>query len=185
MAGLALPKFRWLLAGALAAGVWVVREDMKTPRPPERVGAANTQRTTQAKPKPPMPLTGKPTLHRTALNLPKAVARPPMRPQKIVTGSIEKPVKLRLAQTTTKMRLRAQAKATAPVVATLEAGRTVRELARSGKWRLVLVDGRKGWVHGDYLVPPRIEPRRPARPVSGSAIKHAKASMNAKQGKTQ
>ncbi len=34
---LALPKFRWLVIGAIAAGVWVVREDMKGPRPPERV----------------------------------------------------------------------------------------------------------------------------------------------------
>lgn len=181
MAGLALPKFRWLLAGALAAGVWVVREDMATPRPPERVGAVKTERTVQAKPKPPMPLTAKPALDRTALSLPKAVARPPVRPQKIVTGSIAKPPKLKFAEIKTKVRLRAQAKPDAAIVATLEAGKTVRELARSGTWRLVLVDGHKGWVHGDYLGPQPVSPNRPKVPVHGPATKQA----SAKQVKTQ
>ena len=41
---LALPKFRWLLTGAVAAGVWVVREDMKAPRPPERVPTGSSAR---------------------------------------------------------------------------------------------------------------------------------------------
>ena len=169
MAGLALPRFRWLLAGALAAGVWVVREDMKTPRPPERVPPAKSERVAQVRPPPPKALVGKPALDRTALNLPKAVARPPMRPQRIVTGSIAKPPKLKFLQIKAKVRLRAQAKPNAAIVAKLEAGKTVRELARSGTWRLVLVDGRKGWVHGDYLGPPPVSPNRPKLPVLSSA----------------
>ncbi len=127
-----------------------------------------------------MPLTGKPALHKTALNLPKVVDRPPVRPQKIVTGSIAKPPKLKFLQVKTKVRLRAQAKPNADIVATLEAGKTVRELARSGRWRLVLVDGHKGWVHGDYLGPPPVSPNRPTLSVLGSATKQASASTGAK-----
>jgi hypothetical protein len=179
MAGLALPKFRWLLAGALAAGVWVVREDIKAPRPPERVPPVRSASAAPAK------TSNRQVLDRTALNLPKAVGRPPMRPQNIVTGSIETPVKLRLVQTTTKVRVRAQAQATAPVVAMLEAGQTVRELARSGKWRLVMAQGRKGWVHADYLAPLGDSQRRPKLPVLGPATKQAKASANGKPARTQ
>ena len=32
-------------------------------------------------------------------------------------------------------------------------GQPVRELARYGKWRLVMVGNEKGWVHGDYIRP--------------------------------
>ena len=180
MAGLALPKFRWLLAGALAAGVWVVREDMNKPRPPERVPPARSERAVRAKPVP-----NKLVLDRTALDLPKTVDRPPLRPQQIVTGSIAKPPKLKFAQTNTKVRVRAQARPDANIVATLEAGQTVRELAHSGKWRLIMAEGRKGWVRADYLAPPKPSPGRPKLPVSGPAAKQAKASARAKPVKTE
>jgi hypothetical protein len=42
----------------------------------------------------------------------------------------------------------------------------MRELARSGEWRLVMGDGRKGWVRADYLAKPTFLPRRPKLPVA-------------------
>ncbi len=201
MAGLALPKLRWLVIGAVAVGIWVVREDMKTPRPPEKVQAqrsAEKPRPTQAvgdksarstkpaatalaeKPVPPKPLTGKTPTNKTlaaknpqpaanetvALVLPKTVDRPPSKPQKIVTGSISRPEKPGLVQTKARVRLRAQARPDAAVIATLEPGTTMRELARDGEWRLVMGDGRKGWVRGDYVEASSFLKRRPKLPVA-------------------
>jgi hypothetical protein len=204
---LALPKLRWLILGAIAAGVWVVYEDMKNPRPPERVSArierkaeakrppkrvtaparaekpAETKSTAKAleRPIPPKPVAGKPVPQKavgqkiapqktepqkTALILPKTVIRPPAKPQKIVTGSISRPDKPTFVQTRSKTNLRAQAKADAPVIATLEPRTVMRELARSGEWRLVMGDGRKGWVRNDHLTKPTFLTRRPKLPVA-------------------
>lgn len=191
MAGLALPKLRWLVIGAIAVGIWVVREDMKTPRPPEKVQAqrsAAKPRPTQPvgvksarsnkpaataaaeKPVPPKPLTGK-TPQRAAgetvaLVLPKTVDRPPSKPQKIVTGSISRPDKPVFIQTKARVRLRAQARPDAAVIATLEPGTMMRELVREGDWRLVMGDGRKGWVRSDYVEASSILKRRPKVPVA-------------------
>ena len=202
---LALPKFRWLVIGAIAAGVWVVREDMKGPRPPERVPPAKTERSAEAKPRPPKrvaaepdakppakavaerpvppkPVTRNPTPQKevvertgpqkTVLLLPKSVDRPPTRPQKIVTGSVTRPDKPTYVQTKAKVFMRAQARPDAPIVATLGPRTVLRELARSGHWRLVMGDGRKGWVRADYLAKPTFLPRRPKLPVA--EIKQAK-----------
>jgi hypothetical protein len=215
---LALPKFRWLVIGAIAAGVWVVREDMKGPRPPERIPPAKTERSTQTKPRPPKPLavsakTDKPAVAKsaaktaaerpvppkpitvkpvpqktviqkakpgnaapqeTALLLPKTIDRPPSKPQKIVTGSISRPDMPTFVQTKSKVFMRAQAKADAPIIATLRPRSVMRELARSGEWRLVMGDGRKGWVRADYLTKPTVPPRRPKLPVMD--VKQATAS---------
>ncbi len=211
---LALPKFRWLVIGAVAAGVWVMREEMKGPRPPERVPTW-IERSLEAKPKsqkpvaaaakadkppvakpaakaaierpvPPKPVTGKPAPQKalaektpkaapqkTALVLPKTVGRPPAKPQKIVTGSIARPDKPTFVQTKAKVFMRAQAKADAPIIATLGPRTVMRELARSGEWRLVMGDGRKGWVRADYLAKPTFLPRRPKLPVA--EVRQAKA----------
>jgi hypothetical protein len=194
---LALPKLRWLILGAIAAGVWVVYEDMKNPRPPERVSArierkaeakrppkrvtaparaekpAETKSTAKAleRPIPPKPVAEKiapqkTEPQKTALILPKTVIRPPAKPQKIVTGSISRPDKPTFVQTRSKTNLRAQAKADAPVIATLEPRTVMRELARSGEWRLVMGDGRKGWVRNDHLTKPTFLTRRPKLPVA-------------------
>ena len=210
---LALPKFRWLVIGAIAAGVWVVREDMKGPRPPERVPPAKTERSAEAKPRPPKrvaakpaaarpaaktaaerpvppnPVAGtpasqkaavektvsqKPATRKTALLLPKSVDRPPAKPQKIVTGSITRPDKPTFVQTRAKVFVRAQARPDAPIIATLGPRTVMRELARSGHWRLVMGDGRKGWVRADYLAKPTFLPRRPKLPVA--AIEQAKTA---------
>ena len=204
---LALPKFRWLVIGAIAAGVWVVREDMKGPRPPERVPPAKTERSAEAKPRPPKrvaakpdakpsakavgerpvppkPVTRNPTPQKavvertgpqkTVLLLPKSVDRPPAKPQKIVTGSVTRPDKPTFVQTKAKVFVRAQARPDAPIIATLGPRTVMRELARLGDWRLVMGDGRKGWVRADYLAKPTFLPRRPKLPVA--AIKQAKAA---------
>lgn len=205
---LALPKLRWLVIGAIAAGIWVVREDMNGPRPPERVQPAKTERSAEAKPQPPKrvsvkpeadkpsatvavdrpvppkPVAGNPAAQKavvertgsrkTTLLLPKSVDRPPAKPQKIVTGSITRPDKPTFVQTRAKVFVRAQAKPDAPIIATLGPRTVMRELARSGDWRLVMGDGRKGWVRADYLAKPSFLPRRPKLPVA--AIKQAKTA---------
>lgn len=214
---LALPKFRWLILGAIAAGAWVVHEDMNGPRPPGRVpgwiernllakpqppkqvaAAAKADKPAAAKPAvrsaaerpvPPKPLTGKPSPQeaaarkpapqrpatekkapenpaQTALLLPESVAPPPARPQKIVTGSITRPDKPTFLQTKAKVFMRAQARADAPIIATLGPRTVMRELARMGEWRLLMGDGVKGWVRADYLTEPSFLPRRPKLPLS-------------------
>lgn len=226
---LALPKFRWLVIGAVAAGVWVVREDMSGPRPPERVPswiernlvskpqpqkpAATAKADKPVKPAPartvqtpipPKPVTGKPVPQKTvaqkaepqkpapqkkavekpaqtALLLPKAVDRPPAKPQKIITGSITRPEKPTFVQTKAKVFMRAQAKADAPIIATLGPRTVMRELARSGEWRLLMGDGRKGWVRADYLTKPSFLPRRPKLPLA----EFKQAEANAKPAKAQ
>ena len=192
---LALPKLRWLLIGAVAAGAWVVYDDMKNPRPPKRVGTERTQpqRSADAKPRPQLPLAakpekkpepskaatsrptppkpvgGKPEAQKTALALPRTMDRPPAKPEKMTTAAIApkaapaaKPV---YVQTTAKVRLRAQARTDADVIATLEPRVAMREVARSGAWRLVVGGGQKGWVHADYLATASYLSRRPKLPV--------------------
>ena len=143
MAGLKLPKLRWLLAGGLAAGIWVVTQDAKTPRPPERVAATES-----------------------AIQLPKKVLPPARRPAAMTTSSIarpDRPVPGAL-RTTSRVRMRIGADLSAAVVTTLEAGQKVRALGRSGEWRKVSASGQTGWVHGDYLASRGDLPSRPIRP---------------------
>ena len=160
MKGPMLPSFKWLLAGALAAGIWVVRHDMAGPRPPERVPPAKSS---NAEPRKAAPA-----------SLPKTVARPPSKPSRIVTGSITaapgKP-ETRQLRTSTRVRVRGKADAGAPVLFMLEGGELVTEVVRTGKWRLVSAGRRKGWVHGDYLVAEEPLPPRPKRPVDKVAAK--------------
>ena len=160
-----LPGFKWLLAGAVAAGVWVVNEERKTPRPPERVGGV--ERTVANKPaaaKPAAPAkptqlaaaaTIKPNPPRPPLPvpLPKTAGAPQERPPAVAAGAIVRPQAStrKQARTTTRVRVRARPNTDAAVVATLEPGHSVSELARSGAWRLVMANGVAGWVHADYL----------------------------------
>lgn len=177
------------MIGAVAAGAWVVYDDAKNPRPPERVGAqsqrsaetkprpqkpvaaapekkADPAKTAVAKPIPPNPVGGKAEPQKTALALPKTMDRPPTRPEKIATGSIPTKAKAIYVQTTAKVRLRAQARTDAPVIATLEPRVPMREVARSGDWRLVVGEGRKGWVHANYLKAATYLSHRPKLPVA-------------------
>jgi len=140
-----LPKLRWLLAGALVAGIWVVRHDAQTPRPPESVAPA-----------------------KTFVQLPKAADRPARRPAPMTTSSIVRPQKSvpGALSTISRVRMRAEANAASKVVTWLEAGQSVRVLASTGKWRRVSAAGRTGWVHGDYLGRRNDAPRRPKMPVA-------------------
>jgi hypothetical protein len=155
MAGLALPKLRWLLAGGLAAGVWVVSQENDVPRPPARVPVS-----------------------KSLLSLPKTVERPPPRPQNVVTGSISKPDAPRHLRTTAIVNLRAKADIGAKIIKTLGPGQSVRELARYGKWRLVMVGNEKGWVHSDYLGATTPPLRRPTLPVLGQPAKPVKSAAS-------
>lgn len=208
---LALPKLRWLLIGAVAAGVWVVREDMKGPRPPENV-RPKAERSAEAKPRPPRqvaakpetpkppalkaaisrnpterpvppkPVAAKPAQTRpaqtrpaqtkpaqkqaTALALPRTVERPPLKPGQETTGSVSRPDKPTFVQTRARVRLRAQARTDAAVIATLEPRTVMREVTRSGNWRLLVGGGRKGWVRADYLTAATFLSQRPKLPVA-------------------
>ena len=167
---LALPKFRWLVIGAIAAGVWVVREDMKGPRPPERVPPAKTERSAQIKPRPPKPLAGRPAQPKQT-EVAKTVQSEPVPPKPVpqsrnrsvasrrskrqrsscpgpstvrrqsrrrsITGSITRPTSRPSSRPRRRCIMRAQAKADAPIIATLGPRTVMRELARSGEWRLV------------------------------------------------
>ena len=147
MAGWKLPKLRWLLAGALAAGIWVVRQDAERPRPPERVPPA-----------------------KASIALPRTAEKPPSRPSKMTTSSIPRPDRAvsDTLQTVSRVRMRAKADTAAETVAMIEAGQTVRVLARTGKWRQVSVAGRTGWVHGDYLARQKPGQPRPRLSVPGT-----------------
>jgi hypothetical protein len=164
MAGFALPKLRWLLIGAAAAGFWAMTQE-----PPSRRAADVAH--------PP----AKPVERRADVPAtPKKAVAPRPKPSQMATGSIprpEKPVGGNAAQssslfTTSRVHLRAKASTSSTIVTTLNSGRKVGVLARDGKWRLVSVDGQKGWVHGDYLGARSIAPKtavaegpRPALPV--------------------
>lgn len=167
MAGLALPKLRWLLAGGLAAGVWVVSQEKHVPRPPERVPVVKAFASPARQARPPAGL---------GVVLPKRVDRPPPRPENIVTGSVRKPDRPRLLRTTAAVNVRARSELGSPVIVTLEDGRIVRELARSGAWRLVTAGRTRGWVHSRYLGPPVRSPRRPSLPVPGEPARPAAPS---------
>ena len=164
MAGFTLPKLRWLLVGAVAAGFWAMTQE-----PPSRRAADVAHRP------------AKPVERRAALPAtPKKAVAPKPKPSQMATGSIprpQKPVGRNPAEssalfTTSRVHLRAKASTSSTIVSTLKPGQKVGVLARDGIWRLVSVDGQKGWVHGDYLgarfaapKPAVAEGPRPALPV--------------------
>jgi uncharacterized protein YgiM (DUF1202 family) len=140
MSGFALPSFRWLLAGAVAAGIWVAWQESGKPVPKMPVGAIEQF------------LDDEPPAQ-VAFRLPDRVATPPQRPDMIVTGAVTRPKASveSLLRTTTRVNLRQRASLDSAIVAKLDEGQTVKSLAASGEWRLVSVDGRKGWIHVQYL----------------------------------
>jgi len=170
MRGPALPSFKLLIAGALAAGIWAVRNDIQAPRPPEPVKARQPVESATAR-------------RPVEAVLPAAAIRPPRRPPQGVTGSVRKPVlSARQYRTSARVRLRGRAGAAAPVLSVLEAGVPVRELARSGQWRLVAADGRKGWVHADYLAAAAPRPPRPRAAVAPRTAAVARKAAEASAG---
>jgi hypothetical protein len=181
MKGPVLPSFKLLLAGALAAGIWVVRnDDIAASRPPAPVKerrqveaarpsaplrkgtTAEAVRTASIR-RPPEPV--KPR-NAAETALPATAERPPLKPSRSITGSVTRPTaSVGQYRTSARVNLRGRAGTAAPVIAVLEAGQPVRELIRSGHWRLVLAAGRRGWVHRDYLKAAEPPVRRPKKPV--------------------
>lgn len=184
MAKSSLPKFRWLFAGALAAGIWVVVDDMHAPRPPARISGhkavAPKARPAAERQAAARPTAAKPDDDKPALtgSLPEAFAAPPSRPSRMITGAIGKPDQQArlLLQTTSRVRLRSRAAIEGRILAQLEAGRSAREIARLGKWRLVDADGIIGWIHADYLVVAKVDPLRPKASVPGPGRQSSEAN---------
>jgi uncharacterized protein YgiM (DUF1202 family) len=157
MAGFALPKLRWLLVGAVGAGIWAMSQE-----PPQQ-----RQRTNSA-PRPAVSVQHK----AESPKVPNRVDKPAPRPSQLVTSSVARPDRLvpgprpdHSLYTTTRVNLRSTANTAAAIVTTLEAGQAVKPILREGKWQLVSVDGRKGWILADYLGRPAPEAPRPRQSV--------------------
>ena len=138
MSGFALPKLKWLVIGAVAAGVWAMNQE-----PPKREHWQR-QRVSETAP--------------AEKKKPSDEIRSVQKPSPMITSSIPRPQKPVAAQaepetlrTTEKVRLRKDANTSSAVVAMLKAGQSVEASTIDGKWRKVSVDGLVGWVHGDYL----------------------------------
>ncbi|MBA3449325.1 MAG: SH3 domain-containing protein [Pseudaminobacter sp.] len=180
MAGFSLPKLRWLVVGAVAAGFWAMTQE-----PPSRSRSDTAPRP-------------KASVQRQAAMpaTPRKTVTPKPRPSPIHTASIprpEKPVGKTDAKnslfTTARVHLRARASTSAEIVSTLNPGQKIGLLARDGKWRLVLASGQKGWVHGDYLgaqsSPPRaaaVNPPRPPQPVAAKSALSSKSALSKVKG---
>jgi hypothetical protein len=169
MAGFVLPKFRWLVIGALAAGAWAViqepaskREQRAVPRPTVTQNVAKqTQRQVNKS---------------TRSGALRQAQQPESRPSKLVTSSIKRPEKpaTQPFYTTSRVRLREDASTAARVITWLKQGEKVAVLKTSGKWRRVVVAGRKGWVHSDYLQLPDPDAPRPQELVTKTSTSKAK-----------
>ncbi|MDH6232566.1 type IV secretory pathway VirB10-like protein [Mesorhizobium soli] len=185
MAGFALPKLRWLVVGAVGAGIWAMTQEPPSPRktqaPSRPAVTAQHKVEPPATPKPqaavapsaPKQVAATPP---SAPAAPKEVVTPAARPSQIITSSVAKPDQPRpeaapsnALYTTTRVNLRGTANASAPVVATLNMGEAVKPILLDGKWQLVSVRGRKGWVLASYLHPANPNAPRPAGLVQGSA----------------
>lgn len=177
MAGFVLPKLRWLVIGAVAAGGWAVTQEPVSKR---QQRAAEQPTVSQQAPKKAQRPQGEPRRSpqtASAVHRPQ-VAVPEPRPSKLVTSSIKRPDKPFAAQqfyTSERVRLREDASRAARVIRWLEQGEQAIVLEKSGKWRRVAVGGRKGWVHGDYLRLPDPAAPRPPEPVARNKAAETKA----------
>lgn len=93
-----------------------------------------------------------------SLITPTRIEPPAPRPSEMTTSSIPRPSQpvgptaaTGKVYTTSRVRLRQKADLSATVVTTLSRGQELSELSRKGKWHLVSIGGKKGWVHGDFL----------------------------------
>jgi hypothetical protein len=188
MAGFVLPKLRWLVIGAVAAGGWAItqepvskREQRATERPAVTRNVAKPKTQAQRSPKKPQHV-AQPT---SAADRPQA-SIPEPRPSKLTTSSIkrpDKPVETRAFYTSERVRLREDATTASRFITWLEQGQKATVLESSGKWRRVVVAGRKGWVHGDYLRLPDPNAPRPPEPVAKTFAAKAKESLPASRAR--
>ena len=144
MFGLALPKMRWLVVGAAAAGVWAM-----TQNPAPRPGRHAPEAPSRSVPQPAAPAAA-PAEHAAE----RAAA----------AGAVHHPEQRleRTMFTRERVRLRADPSTDAPVMTWLEGGQRLFAQARSGDWLRVAIGGRQGWVHRDYLASADPTVRRPA-----------------------
>jgi hypothetical protein len=161
MAGFGLPKLRWLVIGAVAAGFWAARQE-PLDRREQRVASRPAASISEQQPQRP------PTRQLTQSGISPRIEQAVPRPSKDLAISL-KPAENTVAQrvyTTSRVRLREAAGTSAPIVATLEPGQAVTILGHSGKWHQVTAVGQKGWVQGDYLGLPDPHIPRPKEPVA-------------------
>jgi hypothetical protein len=178
MVGFVLPKLRWLVIGAVAAGGWAVTQEPvnKQQRNTERpVATQNVEKQSQRPRKQPQQVV---QTTRSA-DRPQAMLPEP-RPSKLVTSSIQRPEKpaAQPFYTASRVRLREGVGTATRMITWLEAGEKVTVLEHSGKWRRVIVAGRKGWIHGDYLrLPDPDAPRPPALVAKSTPVEVKKPDL--------
>jgi uncharacterized protein YgiM (DUF1202 family) len=84
--------------------------------------------------------------------------------------------------TSERVNMRATASTSSSVVDTLKAGEAVKLIVGDGKWRLVSFQGKKGWIHGDYLGAKARQsastPRPPERVVQTSVLSPLKRLLS-------
>lgn len=181
MAGFRLPKLRWLIIGAVAAGAWAMTQD---PPPPRERAVESAARETAAPKRQSEGFKAKPARKEEA-ELPSVgdrVALPQERPSEIITAAIPRPeAKVEPAPkaasgkfaTTSKVRLRGKPDTAGEVLATLPAGETVKVHSRKGEWSKVSVGGRDGWIHSDFLAALKPVEKTAAKAAAKSAEKPA------------
>jgi hypothetical protein len=188
MVGFALPKLRWLLVGAVGAGVWAMTQE-----PPSKFHAQQRpSKTVERKAE----LPDKPKKTESPQS-PRIDTLPAPRPSQVVTSSIARPDRPiadkaersdNLLYTTSRVNMRATASTAAPIVATFGPGEGVKVIVRDGKWQLVAVRGRKGWIHADYLRPASADAPRPSlsvgKPVTNATLRADPPRSVAPQGYT-
>ena len=197
MAGLGLPKLRWLVIGAVVAGIWALRQEPIDPgkrhavsRPLELLSEKLTDFSDKIMQKDKVSWrdAGSGKRHSAQVSAgrrqpaelaPRNSPRPDAqratesaasRPSKAIARSMAPSDKPAAEQfyTTSRVRLRTEAGVGASTVAMLEQGQAVTILGASGKWRWVSTAGRKGWVHGDYIGLPAFHGPRPKEMIVGA-----------------
>jgi hypothetical protein len=158
MFGLALPKLRWLVIGAVASGVWAMTQN-------------------------PAPQAGRhaPVAPSRSVSQPAARAAAPVEraaERAAAAGAIHHPQQRleRTVFTRERVRLRADPSTNAAVMTWLESGQRLSAQARSGDWLRVATGGRQGWVHREYLASADPAVRRPA---AGLPVKQQTAAPSA------
>ncbi|MCV3243534.1 SH3 domain-containing protein [Mesorhizobium sp. ZC-5] len=192
MAGFVLPKLRWLVIGAVAAGGWAItqepvskREQRAAERPAVTRNVSKPAQRVQAEPQRSQKQPQRAIQPTSAADRPQA-SIPEPRPSKLTTSSIkrpDKPVDTRAFYTSERVRLREDASTSSRFITWLEHGQKATVLESSGKWRRVVVAGRKGWVHGDYLRLPDPNAPRPPEPVAKTVATRAKEPVPASRAR--
>lgn len=179
MAGFHLPKFRWLVIGAVAAGGWAMtqeppkREHWQRQGEVERPKPAPT-RTASLERRPDIETTARRPVEMTTSSIPKPEASLARRLDPVAEKIETAPKKAKTTlRTVDKVRMRQDASTSSAVITMLKADQQVTVLTTDGKWSKVTVGEKTGWVRNDYLTDKRAVPA----PVAVSAIPRPKADV--------